>query len=156
MSATRRQAVHRVDGHLRLLARRAARRSLAQDSATDFGREIIPAALGRYRVNAYLFRGYWADVGTIDSFYEANIMLTRAGAPFQFYDPHRPIYTHPRFLPGARLSDCTVRDAIIAEGCYLERCRIEESIVGIRTNIQRGADDPPFGAARRRLLRGRR
>jgi glucose-1-phosphate adenylyltransferase len=66
-------------------------------------------------------------------------MLTKAGAPFKFYDPRRPIYTHPRFLPGARLSDCTVRDAIIAEGCYLERCTIEESVVGIRTNIHHGA-----------------
>jgi glucose-1-phosphate adenylyltransferase len=112
---------------------------LASDGATDFGREIIPAALGRYRVNSYLFRGYWADVGTVASFYQANIMLTRAGGPFQFYDPRRPIYTHARFLPGARLSDCTARDAIIAEGCYLERSTIEESIVGIRTNVQSGA-----------------
>jgi glucose-1-phosphate adenylyltransferase len=112
---------------------------LASDSATDFGREIIPAALGRYRVNSYLFRGYWADVGTIGSFYQANIMLTRAGGPFQFYDPRRPIYTHARFLPGARLSDCTARNAIIAEGCSLERSTIEESIVGIRTSVQNGA-----------------
>jgi len=112
---------------------------LASDGATDFGREIIPAALDRYRVNAYLFRGYWADVGTVASFYDANIMLTRAGAPFRFYDPRRPIYTHPRFLPGARLSDCTVREGIIAEGCYLDRSTIEQSVVGIRTNIQSGA-----------------
>jgi glucose-1-phosphate adenylyltransferase len=108
-------------------------------SATDFGREIIPAALGTYRVNAHLFRGYWADVGTVDSFYDANIMLTRPGAPFKFYDPRRPIYTHPRFLPGALLSDCTVRQAIIAEGCYLERSIVEESVIGIRTNVQSGA-----------------
>jgi glucose-1-phosphate adenylyltransferase len=112
---------------------------LERDGATDFGKEIIPAALGRFRVNSYLFRGYWADVGTVDSFYAANIMLTRAGAPFKFYDPRRPIYTHPRFLPGARFSDCQVRDAIIAEGCFLDRAAIEESIVGIRTNVQNGA-----------------
>jgi len=112
---------------------------LERDGATDFGKEIIPAALDRYRVTSHLFRGYWADVGTVESFYTANIMLTRAGAPFKFYDPRRPIYTHPRFLPGARLSDCRVRDAIIAEGCYLDRSTIEESIVGIRTNIQSGA-----------------
>jgi len=112
---------------------------LSADGATDFGREIIPAALGKYRVNAHLFRGFWADVGTVDSFYEANIMLTRPGAPFKFYDPRRPIYTHPRFLPGARLSDCAVRQAIICEGCYLERCRVDDSIIGIRTNVQSGA-----------------
>ena len=81
---------------------------LANGSATDFGREIIPSALGRYRVNSYLFRGYWADVGTV------AVVLRRehhadasAGAPFKFYDPHRPIYTHPRFLPGSRIGDCT-------------------------------------------------
>ena len=113
--------------------------AIEQENAADFGRQIIPAALGRYRVNAHLFRGYWADVGTVRSFYDANIMLTQADAPFRFYDPSRPIYTHPRFLPGARLGDCVARDAIIAEGCQLERCTIEESIVGIRTNIQAGA-----------------
>jgi glucose-1-phosphate adenylyltransferase len=112
---------------------------LAADNATDFGREVIPAALGKYRVNSYLFRGYWADVGTVASFYEANVMLTRPGAPFNFYDPHRPIFTHPRFLPGSRLSECSVLNSIIAEGCYVDRSRIEDSIVGIRTNVQDGS-----------------
>jgi glucose-1-phosphate adenylyltransferase len=111
---------------------------LAKGFATDFGREVIPAALDSYRVNSYVFRGYWADVGTVDSFYEANIMLTRAGAPFKFYDPRRPVYTHPRFLPASRLSDCAVKDAIIAEGCYLDRSAVEESVIGIRTSIQAG------------------
>ena len=87
-----------------------------------------------------MFRGYWADVGTVASFYDANIMLTQAGAPFRFYDPKRPIYTHPRFLPAARFAaDCTVRNAIVAEGCYLDRCTVESSSVGIRTNVQTGA-----------------
>jgi glucose-1-phosphate adenylyltransferase len=112
---------------------------LAADNAKDFGREVIPSALEQYRVNPYLFKGYWADVGTVDSFYDANIMLTRVGAPFNFYDPHRPIYTHPRFLPGSRLSDCAIRQAIIAEGCFIDRCAIESTVVGIRTNIQQGA-----------------
>src|SRR5262249_12678024 len=66
---------------------------LAADDAKDFGREIIPDALGQYRVQSYLFDGYWADVGTVASFYDANIMLTRSGSPFRFYDPARPIYT---------------------------------------------------------------
>jgi glucose-1-phosphate adenylyltransferase len=111
---------------------------IEQEGATDFGRQIIPAALGRYRVNAYLFRGYWADVGTVASFYEANIMLTRPGSAFKFYDPRRPIYTHARFLPGARFSDCAIRDAIVAEGCYLDRATVEQSVVGIRTHILGG------------------
>jgi glucose-1-phosphate adenylyltransferase len=113
---------------------------LAETAAKDFGREVIPASLERYRVNPYLFRGYWADVGTVDSFYRANIMLTHGNAPFAFYDPHRPMYTHPRFLPGSRFGDCVVRDAIVADGCLLDQCRIEESIVGIRTNVQPGAE----------------
>jgi glucose-1-phosphate adenylyltransferase len=107
-------------------------------SATDFGREVIPRALDRYRVNSYLFQGYWADVGTIDSFYAANIMLTKTDALFTLDDPRRPIYTQPHFLPSARLADCVAREAIIAEGCSLERCTVEQSIVGIRTNIRAG------------------
>ena len=113
--------------------------ALERDAAADFGREVIPASLGTARVNAHLFRGYWADVGTVQSFYDANIMLTQSGAPFRFYDPRHPVFTHPRFLPGARFSDCTIRDAIVAEGCYVDRATIERSIVGIRTNIQAGA-----------------
>ena len=113
--------------------------ALEDHAGIDFGREIIPAAIGDRRVRAYFFDGYWADVGTVESFYAANIMLTRPGAPFRFHDPSRPIYTHPRFLAGSRFIDATVKAAIVAEGCYLERCTIEESIVGIRTRISRGA-----------------
>jgi glucose-1-phosphate adenylyltransferase len=113
---------------------------LAADRAKDFGREVIPAALDRYSVSAYLFRGFWADVGTVESFYEANIMLTQPGAPFKFYDANRPIYTHPRFLPGSRFADCNIQEAIVADGCYLDRCAIEHSIVGIRTHVGRGAE----------------
>jgi glucose-1-phosphate adenylyltransferase len=112
---------------------------LQRGAATDFGREIIPSALADYRVTAYLHRGYWVDVGTVSSFYDANIMLTEPGAPFHFYDPRRPIYTHPRFLPGARFGDCAVRDSIVAEGCTMDRATVERSIVGIRTNVQDGA-----------------
>jgi glucose-1-phosphate adenylyltransferase len=122
-----------------IFSRKVLLDTLARDDSKDFGREIIPAALGRYRVQSHLFAGYWADVGTVDSFYDANIMLTRPGAAFKFYDPRRPIYTHPRFLPGSRLSDCTVRNVTLAEGCYLDHCTVEDSIVGIRTTIQPGA-----------------
>lgn len=66
-------------------------------------------------------------------------MLTQPGAPFKLYDPRRPIYTHSRYLPGARLIDCTAHDAIVCEGCYVERSTIEGSIVGIRTNVQTGS-----------------
>jgi glucose-1-phosphate adenylyltransferase len=105
----------------------------------DFGKEIIPRALGNHRVNPFIFRGYWADVGTIDAFYEANIQLTRRGAPFDFFHPRFPIYTHPRFLPGTRAYDCRIDASIVAEGCYMDRCEIRDSVVGIRTHIETGA-----------------
>jgi glucose-1-phosphate adenylyltransferase len=102
----------------------------------DFGREIIPAALQTHRVNAYLFSGYWADVGTIESFYDANIRLTQDHPPFRFHDPKKPIFTRPRFLAASRLIACTVDHAMVAEGCYLNRCNIQSSIVGIRTMVE--------------------
>ena len=112
---------------------------LERESGDDFGRELIPGALARYTVKPYLYRGYWADVGTIESFYEANVMLCRPGAPFRFYDPQQPIYTHLRHLPGSRLTDCHIRSSIIDDGCYLEQCTVEESVIGIRTIVRSGA-----------------
>jgi len=105
----------------------------------DFGKEIIPKTLSTHVVNPYIFRGYWADVGTIDAFYRANIQLTQRGAPFNFFHPRRPIYTHPRFLPGTRAHDCRIDASIVAEGCYMDRCEVRESVVGIRTHIETGA-----------------
>ncbi|HXE81296.1 MAG TPA: glucose-1-phosphate adenylyltransferase [Vicinamibacterales bacterium] len=109
------------------------------EPGVDFGREVIPAALSRYKVNAFLHRGYWADVGTVESYYEANIALTRPDPPFQFYDSQRPIFTHPRFLPGSRLDGCTTREAIITEGCSIEQSVIEQSVIGIRSIIGPGS-----------------
>ena len=112
---------------------------LEREPGHDFGRELIPAALGHYDVKSYLYSGYWADVGSIESFYDANVMLGRASAPFRFWDPKHPIYTHLRHLPGSRLTDCQVRDSIVADGCFLDRCDIETSVVGIRSYIQSGS-----------------
>jgi glucose-1-phosphate adenylyltransferase len=112
---------------------------LERESGLDFGRELIPNALNKYKVKPYMYRGYWADVGTIESFYDANVMLGRAAAPFRFWDPARPIYTHLRHLPGSRLTDCLVRDSIVNDGCFLDRCEIDQSVVGIRTHIEAGA-----------------
>lgn len=110
-----------------------------QRPGIDFGKEIIPTALTTMNVHAFLYRGYWADVGTIQAFYDANIQLTQPGAPFNFFDPHRPIYTHPRFLPATRTFDTRADSAIIAEGCYLDRCDIHESVIGIRTHVGQGS-----------------
>jgi glucose-1-phosphate adenylyltransferase len=112
---------------------------LAQNNAQDFGREIIPAALGTHRVNAFLYQDYWADVGTIESFYDANMLLTRDHPPFRFYDPRKPIFTRPRFLAASRFIDARVDHSMVAEGCYVNRCTIGESIVGIRTRIDERA-----------------
>jgi glucose-1-phosphate adenylyltransferase len=112
---------------------------ILQEPGIDFGKEIIPKSLATHVVNPYVFRGYWADVGTIDAFYSANIQLTQRGSPFNFFHPRRPIYTHPRFLPGTRTYDCRIDASIVAEGCYMDRCEIRESVVGIRTHIESGA-----------------
>jgi glucose-1-phosphate adenylyltransferase len=112
---------------------------LEREPGVDFGRELIPRALEKYEVKPYVFDGYWVDVGTVESFYEANVMLGRVAAPFRFWDPRYPIFTHLRHLPGSRLTNCHVRDSIVADGCFLDRCNIEESVVGIRTHIQSGS-----------------
>ena len=123
-----------------VFSRRVLLEILERESGVDFGRELIPGALNKYKVMPYLFRGYWADVGTIESFYDANVMLGRAAAPFRFWDPQCPIYTHLRHLPGSRLTDCHVTDSIVADGCFLDRCRVNDSVVGIRTHVEAGAE----------------
>ena len=112
---------------------------ILEQPGVDFGKEIIPKVLGSHQVNPYIFRGYWADVGTIGAFYDANIQLTRRGAPFNFFHPRWPIYTHPRFLPGTRAHGTRIDASIVAEGCYLDQCEVAESVVGIRTHISPGA-----------------
>ena len=121
-----------------VFSRRVLLDILERESGVDFGRELIPWALDRYNVNSYLHRGFWADVGTVESFYQANVMLGRAAAPFRFWDPRQPTYTHLRHLPGSRLTDCHIRDSILADGCFLDRCEIADSVVGIRTHVQPG------------------
>jgi glucose-1-phosphate adenylyltransferase len=110
-----------------------------EQPGTDFGKEVIPQALDRYKVRAYLYDGYWADVGTIRSFYDANVQLTRRGAPFSFFHPKRPIYTHPRFLPAARFHGCSVDAALVGDGTYLDSCSVSDSVVGLRTQVRPGA-----------------
>jgi len=106
---------------------------------TDFGKEIIPAAAGDYNVQAYLFNGYWEDIGTMESFYEANLALTKQPQPpFSFYDEQAPIYTRARYLPPTKLLDSHVTESIIGEGCIIKECRIAHSVLGIRTRIEAG------------------
>jgi glucose-1-phosphate adenylyltransferase len=106
---------------------------------TDFGREIIPASLSEEQVRAYRHEGYWEDIGTIRSFYEANLMLTRRVPDVELYDPTRPIYTNARYLPPSRLGGCQVTDSMICDGCYINGARIERSVIGIRSVIGNGS-----------------
>jgi glucose-1-phosphate adenylyltransferase len=111
---------------------------LLEQPGIDFGREVIPKALNTLRVNPFIFRGYWADVGTIEAFYDANIQLTRRSAPFNFFHPRRPIYTHQRFLPPSRAHGAQIDSSIVADGCSLDRCEVRDSLVSIRTQIGQG------------------
>jgi glucose-1-phosphate adenylyltransferase len=122
-----------------VFSRKVLLEMLGREPGHDFGRELIPNALGKYRVTPYLYRGYWADVGTIESFYDANVMLGRPAAPFRFWDPRRPIYTHLRHLPASRLTDCRIADSVVAEGCFLDRCDVSSSVVGVRSLVLSGS-----------------
>jgi glucose-1-phosphate adenylyltransferase len=106
---------------------------------TDFGKEIIPDASKDYNVQAYLFDDYWEDIGTIEAFYHANLALTQQPLPpFSFYDEKAPIYTRARYLPPSKLLDCQVTESIIGEGCILKNCRIQHSVLGVRSRIESG------------------
>jgi glucose-1-phosphate adenylyltransferase len=109
----------------------------AYPSATDFGKEIIPASSGDHNLQAYLFDGYWEDIGTIEAFYEANLALTQQPyPPFSFYDERSPIYTRGRYLPPTKMWNCRVTESMIGEGCILKDCRIHHSVVGVRTRVE--------------------
>ncbi|MDP3179421.1 MAG: sugar phosphate nucleotidyltransferase, partial [Spirochaetaceae bacterium] len=113
-------------------------RALANDE-NDFGKEIIPDILSKESVNAYVFDGYWEDIGTIKSFYEANLDLTSIAPQFNFYEEEMPIHTHKRNLPASKLNYCTLNRALTAEGCIITNASISRSIVGVRTTIESGA-----------------
>ena len=112
--------------------------ALAGD-ANDFGKEVIPDILTKEKINAYLFDGYWEDIGTIKSFYDANIQLTDINPQFNFYDEDNPIYTHNRNLPASKLNYCTLNQALATDGCIITNAFITRSIVGVRTIIESGA-----------------
>jgi glucose-1-phosphate adenylyltransferase len=122
-----------------LFTRDALERALADQSLVDFGRHVIPKALAEMRVHAHLHRGYWEDVGTIATYYEANLALCDTIPPFDFYDASRPVYTHPRFLPATKVEACSVERSLVSEGCILVGAEIERSVVGIRSRVGRGA-----------------
>jgi glucose-1-phosphate adenylyltransferase len=110
---------------------------LMKAAGTDFGKEVIPSAAKDYNVQAYLFKDYWEDIGTIESFYNANLALThQPDPPFSFYDEKAPIYTHSRHLPPTKLLDCHVNESMVGEGCILKECTVTHSVIGIRSRIE--------------------
>ncbi|WP_310417046.1 glucose-1-phosphate adenylyltransferase [Chamaesiphon sp. OTE_8_metabat_110] len=106
---------------------------------TDFGKEIIPSASATHNIQAYLFDGYWEDIGTIESFYDANLALTEQPTPpFSFYDEKAPIYTRSRYLPPTKLLDAHITQSMIGEGCIIKKCRIHHSVLGVRARVMDG------------------
>lgn len=109
------------------------------DTSNDFGGQIIPAAISKYQVHAYLYNGYWRDIGTIRSFLDASIELAHPNPPLNLYHQERPIYTHARFLPGVKIHSCNVRNSVICDGSVLAADTIENSVIGIRSFVRSGS-----------------
>jgi glucose-1-phosphate adenylyltransferase len=102
----------------------------------DFGSDVLPAAIHSHRVYSFTFDDYWEDIGTIRAFYTANLNLAQPDPPFDFHDPERPIYTHPRFLPGSRIYDVDLDRVLLADGCMIEGASIRNSVIGIRSVVE--------------------
>jgi len=101
----------------------------------DFGKEIIPQSIGKYKTLSYQYEGYWTDIGNIDSFFEANLGLTDDIPKFNLYDRSKRIYTRARMLPTTKISGTTLNKAVIADGCIIHAATIERSVIGIRSRI---------------------
>jgi glucose-1-phosphate adenylyltransferase len=112
-------------------------RTVSDPKLVDFGRHVIPHAVPDQRVQAHVYRGYWADVGTISSYFKANLDLCQPIPSFDFYDAARPVFTNPRFLPASKLDQCTIHNALISEGCILQGADIDRAVIGIRSRIGR-------------------
>lgn len=108
--------------------------------ANDFGSEIIPQSAKEFNVHAYLFNDYWEDIGTIKSFFDANLALTSQPPKFSFYDATKPTYTSARYLPPTKIERCRVKDSIVSHGCFLRDCEVESSVLGIRSRLEAGCD----------------
>jgi glucose-1-phosphate adenylyltransferase len=113
---------------------------LLDNPLSDFGKHIIPHAINTHRVYSHIFEGYWEDVGTIRAFFEANLELVSELPRFNFFDMSAPIFTRPRYLPGSKINGAQIDHAIISDGCIINRARINNSIVGLRTLVGDGTE----------------
>jgi glucose-1-phosphate adenylyltransferase len=108
------------------------------NDCVDFGKHIIPASIRELAVHAYIFQGYWEDIGTIRAFFDANLNLTDPVPEYSFFDSTSPVYTHARFLPASKINGATIKHAIISDGCKIADAHIERSVIGIRSYIGSG------------------
>ncbi len=115
--------------------------NLLQDDPhrTDFGKEIIPQAIETHRMQAYCFDDYWADIGTIRAFFEANMDLVAPVPRFNLFDPSRPIYTNTRYLPGAKMNRASIEAAVLCDGTIIEGATVRDSILGSRSRVRHGS-----------------
>lgn len=112
---------------------------LTEEQGHDFGKDIIPAMMKKHKVSAFFHEGYWEDIGTIASFYEANLSLKDSGEGFNLYNEVLPIYAHRSFLPGAKVHKTQIADSMICDGCIIEGKEIVNSIIGMRCVVKPGA-----------------
>lgn len=109
---------------------------LTNTEHADFGKEVFPATIKNYRVQMHLFDGYWEDIGTIRSFYQANLNMAAENPEFELVEPDSPIYTRARFLPPTRISSASIKGSLISHGCRIHKdASIENSVIGLRTII---------------------
>jgi glucose-1-phosphate adenylyltransferase len=108
---------------------------MKDDSTIDFGKEIIPQNIEKHKTLSYQYEGYWTDIGNIDSFFEANIGLTKDIPEFDLYDKSKRIYTRARMLPTTKIAGTVLDETVIAEGCIISAGKIEKSVIGIRSRI---------------------
>jgi glucose-1-phosphate adenylyltransferase len=109
-----------------------------EPSWVDFGKQVIPGTIERGKVQAFVFDGYWGDIGTISAFYKANLDLTTSLPKFNLFDAGAPVYTRARYLPPSKLGESEIRDSIMSEGCIIDGARITNSVIGLRSRISKG------------------
>lgn len=122
-----------------VFSREVLRQSL-ENSMKDFGKEVIPSLLGKKKLNAYIFEGYWEDIGTVKAFFDANLALAQPLPPFNFFDRSAPIYTHPRYLPASKVNHCDIDHVVIGDGCLVTDSKLKHCVIGIRSILGENAD----------------
>lgn len=118
---------------------RSALAAALDNTMTDFGKEVIPSLLGRKKLQAHMFEGYWEDIGTVRAFFEANLALAQPLPPFNFFDPRTPIYTRARYLPASKLNKCDIDNVVIGGGSIITNSTIRHSVMGVRSFVGEGS-----------------